>query len=141
MLTIPESGPVSVSHPHDPYARLTSGLFRVRQSHLGPLSRLPNRLRVTQSPEPHPFPRLRPYSPILTFLVYGPPRWPSGYGIRLESGRSRVRVPLAPGFFSASSHTSDFKIGTPVPTLPGAWSVLGLVGPVSVYCDRVRWKV
>ena len=23
--------------------------------------------------------------------------------------------------FSGSSHTSDFKIGTPVATLPGAW--------------------
>ena len=70
--------------------------------------------------------------------------------------------------FSRSSHTSDLKIGTPVATLPGAWcyrvsagtgrpsvsilwlgevesliwgvigSVLGLVGPVSVYCDWVR---
>ena len=30
------------------------------------------------------------------------------------------------------------KNGTPVPTLPGAW---GLVGPVSIYCDRVRQKV
>ena len=25
------------------------------------------------------------------------------------------------GIFSGSSHTSDFKIGTPVATLPGAW--------------------
>ena len=32
-----------------------------------------------------------------------------------------VRIPLAPGFFSGSSHTSDLKIGTPVATLPGAW--------------------
>ena len=40
---------------------------------------------------------------------------------RLESGRSRVRIPLAQGFFSGSSHTSDLKIGTPVATLPGAW--------------------
>ena len=30
---------------------------------------------------------------------------------------SRVRR----DFFSGSSHTSDFKIGTPVATLPGAW--------------------
>ena len=42
------------------------------------------------------------------------------HGVRLESGRSRVRIPLAPGYFSGSSHTSDFKIGTPVATLPGA---------------------
>ena len=46
------------------------------------------------------------------------------------------------GILSGSSHTSDLKIGTPVATLPGViGSVLGLVGPVSVYCDRVRWKV
>ena len=25
------------------------------------------------------------------------------------------------GIFSGSSHTNDFKIGTPVATLPGAW--------------------
>ena len=29
--------------------------------------------------------------------------------------------PACPGIFSGSSHTSDFKIGTPVATLPGAW--------------------
>ena len=41
---------------------------------------------------------------------------------------------------SESSHTSDLKIGTPVATLPGAWSYrfTGLVGRVSVYCNRVR---
>ena len=50
-----------------------------------------------------------------------PPRWPSGKGDRLESGRSRVRIPLAPRFFRGSSHTSDLQIGTPVATLPGAW--------------------
>ena len=40
--------------------------------------------------------------------------------------------------FSGSSHTSDLKIGTPVATVLDAWgyrSALGLVGPVSVYCD------
>ena len=43
--------------------------------------------------------------------------------------------------FSGSSHTSDLEIGTPVATLqaPGIiGSALGLVGPVSVYCDWVR---
>ena len=40
--------------------------------------------------------------------------------------------------FSGSGHTSDLKIGTSVATLPGA---LGLVGPVSLYCDWVRYKV
>ena len=29
--------------------------------------------------------------------------------------------PACAGIFSGSSHTSDFKIGTPVPTLLGAW--------------------
>ena len=33
------------------------------------------------------------------FFPLLPPRWPSGQGVRLESGRSRVRIPLAPGFF------------------------------------------
>ena len=42
--------------------------------------------------------------------------------------------------FSGSSHTSDLKIGTPVAKLPGpgiTGSALGLVGPVSLYCDWV----
>ena len=59
--------------------------------------------------------------------------------------------PEDPGFeshlqrdFTGSSHTSDFKIGTPV-AVPcqapgGIGSALGLVGPVSVYCDWVRYK-
>ena len=29
--------------------------------------------------------------------------------------------PACAGIFSGSSHTSDFNIGTPVATLPGAW--------------------
>ena len=29
--------------------------------------------------------------------------------------------PACAGIFSGSSHTSDFKIGTPVATLPGTW--------------------
>ena len=45
-----------------------------------------------------------------------PPRWPSGSGVLLESGRCRVRIPFAPGIFPGSSHTSDLKIGTPVVT-------------------------
>ena len=44
--------------------------------------------------------------------------------------------------FPGSSHTTDLEIGTPVATLPpGIGSVLGLVGPESVYCDWVRRKV
>ena len=53
-------------------------------------------------------------------------------------------IPAGARIFSGSSHTIDLKIGTPVlpcqaPGIIG--SVLGLVGPVSVYCDRVKWKV
>ena len=43
--------------------------------------------------------------------------------------------------FSGSSHTSDFKIGTPVATLPGVWRYgvnTGTGCSVSVYCDSVR---
>ena len=44
--------------------------------------------------------------------------------------------------FSGSSYTSDLHTGIPVATLPGViGSVLGLVAPVSVYCDWVRWRV
>ena len=52
--------------------------------------------------------------------------------------------PACAGIFSGSSHTSDLKIGTPVATCQAPDAVgseLGLVGPVSVYCDWVRWKV
>ena len=49
-----------------------------------------------------------------------PPRWPSGKASasRAEDAgfESRLRR-----IFSGSSHTSDFNIGTPVATLPGAW--------------------
>ena len=71
-----------------------------------------------------------------------PPRWPSG-----KASTSRVEGPgfesrLRQDFFVVESYTSDLNIGTPVATLPGViGSALGLVGPVSVYCDWVRWKV
>ena len=52
-----------------------------------------------------------------------------GIAIILSCAIGPIRWPA--GIFSESSHTSDIKIGTPVATLP----VLGLVGPVSVYCD------
>ena len=57
---------------------------------------------------------------------------------------SRVRIPLTPGFFPRSSHTSDSKIDTPMATLPDAWHYrvsAGLVGLVSEYCDCVRLKI
>ena len=43
-----------------------------------------------------------------------------------DGGRNRlvglvVKASASAGIFSGSSHTSDFKIGTPVATLPGAW--------------------
>ena len=72
-----------------------------------------------------------------------PPRWPSGYGVRLESGRSQSSNPACDWIFPGSSHTSDLKIGTqwlPCQAPGGIGSMLGLVGPVSVYCDWVRWK-
>ena len=46
--------------------------------------------------------------------------------------------------FFGSSHTSEFKINSPVAACqaPGViGSGVGLVSPVSVYCDGVRWKV
>ena len=53
--------------------------------------------------------------------------------------------PTCAGIFLGSSHISDLKFGTPaaIPCqAPGIiGSVLGLAGPVSVYCDWVRWKV
>ena len=75
-----------------------------------------------------------------------------------KASTSRVEdpgsIPARAGIFSGLSHTSNLTIGTPVATLPGAWryrvstgtgrpgvSILGLVGPVSVYCDWVRWKL
>ena len=47
------------------------------------------------------------------------PRWSSGQGVRLESGRPGVQCPLAPcGLFRVESY---LKTGTPMATLPGAW--------------------
>ena len=51
-----------------------------------------------------------------------PPRWPSGKGVRLESGRPGFDSRFFHGSFSMSSHTSDLKTGAPLDTLPGAWS-------------------
>ena len=62
----------------------------------------------------------------------------------VKSATARVRSPLAPGILSGSSYTRNLKIGTPVAAVPGAWDYRvsdGLVGPVSVYCDWVRWNV
>ena len=41
----------------------------------------------------------------LTGSLHRPPRWPSGQGVRFQSGRSRVRIPLVPGsFFGVESY-------------------------------------
>ena len=68
----------------------------------------------------------------------------SAEGPGFESGRSRVRIPLAPGFFRGRviPVTSKLALQWLSCQAPGViGSVLGLVGPVSVYCDWVRWKV
>ena len=41
--------------------------------------------------------------------------------ICLDNGRPGFDSRLRRGSFSRSGHTSDFKIGTPVATLPGTW--------------------
>ena len=96
-------------------------------------------LSCSSSPPPPPLPSPSPFcSP--------PPHRHVGLVVKASALRAED-----PGFetrlrrdFSESSHTSYFKIDTPVATLPGAWrfgSVLGLVGPLSVYCDLARRKV
>ena len=52
-------------------------------------------------------------------LVYT--AWPSGSGVRLESGRPGFDSRFPRGNFSGLSHTSDLEIGTPVGILPDAW--------------------
>ena len=68
----------------------------------------------------------------------------SGLGVCLENGRSRVRILLVPRFFRGQVIlvTSKLALQWLPCQAPGViGSVLGLVGPVSVYCDWVRWKV
>ena len=72
------------------------------------------------------------------------------FGLVVRASASRAEDP---GFesrlrrdFPGSSHTSDFKIILALQWLPCQapgviGPVRGLVGPVSVYCDWVRWKV
>ena len=71
-----------------------------------------------------------------------PLRWPSGKGVRLQSGGSWVDSCLRHGSYSETSHTNDIKNGTPVATLPGViGSGLELVDPSSLYCHWVWQKV
>ena len=43
--------------------------------------------------------------------------------------------PACGGIFSGSSHTNDFKIGTPVATLPGAWRYRVSAGSALARCQ------
>ena len=68
-----------------------------------------------------------------------PPRWPSGKASALWAA-DLVSIPaFAVDLFFKSSHTSDFEklilqwLPCKVPGVKG--SALGLVGPVSVYCN------
>ena len=69
-------------------------------------------------------------------------------GLVDKASASRAEIPgLNPAcaeIFPGSSHTSDLKSALrwlPCQAPSAVGSVLGLVGPVSVYCDWVRWKV
>ena len=69
------------------------------------------------------------------FFSARPPRWPSGEGVRLGSGRSGVRIPLAKGFFPGRviPVTSKLALQWLPCQAPGViGSALELVGPVSV---------
>ena len=62
----------------------------------------------------------------------------------LVGGRSRVRIPLVPGFFRGRVIPVTWKLALqwlPCQTPGVTGSALGLAGKVSVYCDWVRWKV
>ena len=75
------------------------------------------------------------------YTTHTPPRWPSGQGVRLESGRSRVRIPFSPEFFRGRVILVTRKLALQwLPCqAPGViGSALGQVGPVSVYRDWVR---
>ena len=61
----------------------------------------------------------------------------SGQGVRLESGRYGVRIPLATGFFRVESYQKLALQWLPCQTPGDIGSALGLVGPVLVYCDWV----
>ena len=123
--------------------------------------------RIPPLPIPHPDPLLRICKSMVRPTFYSNLRhcfWSSdvastltlaertlevaGYfrllGLLAKASASRV---VDPGFHSRflredifkSCHASDLNIGTPVATPPGVMgSALRLVGPVSVYCGRVR---
>ena len=66
-------------------------------------------------------------------------------GLVVKASASRAEDPVFKSRlqrnFSVSSHTSDLKIGIqwlPCQALGAIGSALGLVGPVSIYCNWVR---
>ena len=52
------------------------------------------------------------------FPLLLPPCWPSGKGVFFESSRPGLNSHLCHGSFSGMSHTSDFKTGISVATMP-----------------------
>ena len=65
-------------------------------------------------------------------------------GLVVKASASRAEDPLAPGFYRGRvvPVTSNLALQWLPCQAPGViGSVLGLVGPASVYCDWVRWKV
>ena len=70
---------------------------------------------------------------------------PSGSGVHLENGRSRVWFPLAVGFFWVESYQWLKKLGTPVATLPGAWHYriragTGWLGVSILWLGEIAWS-
>ena len=57
--------------------------------------------------------------------AWGPRRWLSGKGVRIGEPQTWVQLH---GSFLRTSHTSDWKFGTPVATMPGAWRYRGSGG-------------
>ena len=76
----------------------------------------------TPTTPPQPSPTTPPPPPL-------PLRWPSGPGVRLESGRLGFESRFPYGDYSGSSLPSNLKTGTLVDTLLDAWrhSLVGLV--------------
>ena len=92
----------TTQYPEDMYIQILPA------SHASPLC---PKTRSTQYPEDI-YNKSLPWIHRLVSLVARRPPWE-----RKIPGSN----PACAGIFSGSSHTSDFKIGTPVATLPGAW--------------------
>ena len=59
---------------------------------------------------------------VCSFMFFFLPRWTCGKGVLLESGRREFDSRfLRVSFFRGRVIPVTVKIGTPVPTLPGAW--------------------